>query len=103
MESPLSNISDGTVFLSASWSGPSNMALRALQKYWREAGLDIAKLHILDWDKEEQRLSQIPELAASVHGYGEAFHMQNGKIRGFTALGRAKDNLDSEVARFMQT
>ena len=98
---PIASIERGSVFLHATWSGPSVLALQRLRQAWSVAGFPDSELHVLDLD-EHISLAKLPELSGRVHGYGEAFHVRLGSIIYFHALGRTHTTVDDEIQTFIQ-
>jgi hypothetical protein len=89
------------IFFSASWSGPSNVALRALQAAADEQGMTVTEFHIVDVDVEEKAIHQLMAEGYSMHGYGEAAVVRNGKISFFSVLGRDPKMLPTRVREFL--
>jgi hypothetical protein len=98
---PVASIERGSVFLLASWSGPSVLALQHLRQAWSAAGLPDSELHVLNWDKHSF-LGELPDLSGKVHGYGEAFHVRHGSITYFHVLGRKQTIVEHEIQIFLQ-
>ena len=90
-----------SVFFHASWSGPSHVALRALRDHLSVSAIPESEITIIDVDAEEKTICRLVDEGISLHGYGEAVVIRDGKIRHFSALGRGDDTITMRIDTFL--
>jgi hypothetical protein len=104
MSTPLAEIlrqKRASVFFHAPWSGPSNVALRALRDHLSGYSIQEDEIAIIDVDTEEKAICLLVDEGVSLHGYGEAAVIRDGKIRHFSVLGRGDDTITMRIDTFL--
>jgi hypothetical protein len=77
------------------------LALERLRLKWRAAGLRESELHVVSSD-DSSIPAEFPEVAQRINGWGEAFHVRDGKIVHFQILGKVPAKLDDEIDLFLR-